>query len=77
MAFRWFKMAADLADPTGMAGAGDLLIRGVGVERNKARGATLIAASAALRSADGCYFLGKLYFDGLRGVLGMHHRAPR
>jgi hypothetical protein len=63
-AARFFEMAAKEMNPHGMACAGHFAAHGMGMKIYKARGVTLVAASAAMNSDCGCYFLGKYYFDG-------------
>ena len=63
-AVRCFEMAAKEMDPLGMACTGHFVAHGKGTTLDKVRGVSLVAASAAMKSDCGCYFLGKYYFDG-------------
>ena len=68
-AFKWYKKAADLRDPTGMAYTGYSLLTGQGVKKNSAYGLALMGAAAEIGSGSrfACCFLGEYFDKGTHG----------
>lgn len=74
-AFGWFKKSADQNFAPGLNGAGLLLIRGEGIEKNAVEGMMLVGMAARSGSAKAAYNLGNWYAKGKCGLPRNKSRA--
>ena len=64
-AFTWFKRAADLKDPCGLANCGVFYVNGWGVKRSQGRALIMLGQAAGLGSEQACALLGRANAEGL------------
>src|SRR5690606_16014182 len=67
-AVNWLKKAAEQKNPEAMFWYGDMLIKGLGTEKDEEKGRTLIRASAESGNPNGQAMLAALYWQGQAGL---------